>query len=181
MLFRSQPLGTVATAPPPTNLDHDVHQIHPDSKAIATFEITEDMIGNWTVLVEDIEDISGDHAVFFVFKTSNNAAGSLGDLSYFTFYSDDYDFDHGILGYYTAENSVTYVKILTKTPEDSNLILVSYDSSGKIVAVKKYQPTKVGVQDIRVDFDYSGAEMVRAFLWSNDFAPLSDAKDLPIN
>ena len=82
-----QPKGSTATAPPPTDPNHDAFKIHPDSKVIATFDITADMIGSWTILTQDIDNISGTHAVFFVFNTSSGASGSLGDLSYFTFYS----------------------------------------------------------------------------------------------
>ena len=90
------------------------------------------------------------------------------------------DFGGGVGGSASGvgNNKVTTVSVRTKTA-DSVLLLASYDKSGRLMNLADFTSTLVGKQIVPVDFDYSGAASVKAFLWDkNTMVPLAEFKEL---
>jgi len=85
---------------------------------------------------------------------------------------------NAIINSYISGDKVESVTLRAATPENTVLYLAAYNESGAMVKVQSYNLTQAGGQEFPVDFDFSGAAKVKAFMWDKTMVPLTAAKDL---
>jgi len=85
---------------------------------------------------------------------------------------------NAIINSYITGDKVESVTLRAATPENSVLYLAAYSESGKMLKVESYGLTQAGGQEFPVNFDFSGAATVKAFMWDKDMIPLTAARDL---
>jgi hypothetical protein len=72
---------------------------------------------------------------------------------------------------------VTSVLTLAEKPDETTLVLASYDTAGALIDVKTFEPTLAGGQFMNIAYDFGNAANVKAFLWDkNTMAPLAESK-----
>ncbi|MDR0423930.1 MAG: family 43 glycosylhydrolase [Clostridiales Family XIII bacterium] len=87
------------------------------------------------------------------------------------------DVEPGIVSAAVSGSVVSAVTVRVASPRDTILLLASYTESGAMKGMQTFEPARSGEYDIAVNFDFSGAASVKAFLWDkNTFIPLAEAK-----
>lgn len=85
-----------------------------------------------------------------------------------------------IATYDTFLDRVGIVTVRSLEPDNTVLVLAAYDDNGAVKSVSEYPLDANGgqEQDIITGFNYAGAASVRAFLWSKEFLPMSELKEI---
>ena len=85
-----------------------------------------------------------------------------------------------IYSFDASQGCIDSVKVRTLEPDNTLLILSAYNENGKMTALSIYPLNASGglEQLIATDFNYSGAALVRGFLWDNSYIPMGASKDL---
>ncbi len=90
------------------------------------------------------------------------------------------DADAMVADYQTFFDTVGVVTVRTVAPEDTMLLLASYDESGVLIKVSRYllDPNGGQEQDIVTGFNYTGASTVSVYLWDKDMKAMCEYQDI---
>ncbi|MDR0570766.1 MAG: DUF5110 domain-containing protein [Clostridiales Family XIII bacterium] len=87
--------------------------------------------------------------------------------------------DYQICGYGLSEDSVGTVTVVAKGGRAAFLIVAAYDAAGRLIDSRTAKLSRAdSPKAYAVDFSLVGAARVRAFIWSDTFAPLAEPLDI---